>query len=153
MGKVDKKGRSMSEHGTYVTRSLVSSEAWRAMSTKAQILYVNLRHEWKGAQYNNNGNIKLSYRQAAYRMGIGVNAAMRAFHELQAKGFIAVTRLGALGVEGQARGPSYELMDVGLPNERPKRQYLKWQPGKDFKIVRHKANNPSGHRGEVIPRN
>ena len=80
----------------------------------------------------------MSYRQAAARLGVSVNTAMAAFHELQSKGFIIVTRLGALGVEGEARGPTYELTDIGLPNELAKRSYLQWPKHGDFKVVRHK---------------
>lgn len=47
-------------------------------------------------------------------MGIGINAAMTGYRELQAKGFIAVTRPGTLGIEDEARGPSYELTEVPL---------------------------------------
>ena len=63
---------------------------------------------------------------------------MRAFHELQAKGFIVVTELGALGVEGEARGPKFELTDIGLPNKQPRNLFCKWSPGKDFEVARHR---------------
>ena len=147
MSKFDKNGRSKHDHGTYIQRELISSDAWRAMSPKSQVLYIWLRLEWKGARMNNNGKIKLSYRQAAKLIGIGVNTAMQAFHELQAKGFIVVTQLGALGVEGEARGPSYELTDIGMPNARPQHLYRQWRSGHDFEVVRHHANNPFGYRG------
>ncbi|UYV38073.1 hypothetical protein N4R57_02940 [Rhodobacteraceae bacterium D3-12] len=151
MAKVNKKGRNKYEHGTFIPRSLISTEAWATMSPKAQMLYIWLRLEWKGSRANNNGKIKLSCRQASKCLGIGVNATMRAFHELQAKGFIVVTQLGALGVEGEARGPSYELTDIGMPNQSPRKLYLKWRSGKDFEVKRHHANNPSGKRGKQNP--
>jgi hypothetical protein len=151
MGKFDRKGRNKYEHGTFVTRRLLSDDAWRAMSPKAMMLYLSLRLEWKGKHANNNGKIKLSYRQAAELLDIGVNAAMRGFHELQDKGFIVVTKLGALGVEGQARGPSYELTDIGMPNQIPRHLYRKWRPGNDFEVIRHQVNNPHGRRGNQDP--
>ena len=137
MACLNRKGNAKYEHGTFVQRRVMMSLAWRAMPPKAQMLYIWLRLEWKGARFNNNGFIRLSYRQAAARLGIGVNAAMGAFHELQAKGFIIVTRLGALGVEGEARGPTYELTDIGLPQKTPKHLYREWKPGSDFEIKRH----------------
>jgi DNA-binding transcriptional MocR family regulator len=140
MGKRDHRGNRTKEHGTFVRRELMSSPAWRAMSPKAQVLYIWLRLEFKGANFNNNGKIRLSYRQAAQRIGITVNTAMQAFHELQSKGFIVVTRLGALGVEGEARGPTYELTDIGLPNKSARLLYRAWKPGKDFKVVRHQKH-------------
>lgn len=143
MTKLDHRGRSKADHGTFVRRRLLSSDAWRALSPKAQMIFIWLRLEWKGDKYSNNGNIRLSYRQAARCLGISVNAAMRGFHELQAKGFVVVTRLGALGVEGEARGPTYELTDIKMPNAAPRNLYLKWRPGKDFEVVRHKSSASS----------
>jgi len=138
VSRKDKKGRSIHEHGTYIQRSLLSSEAWRALPPKAQMTYIWLRLEWKGPQFNNNGKIRLSYRQAAQRVGISTNAAMGGFHELQAKDFIIVTKLGAPGVEGEARGPTYELTDIGLPGKQPKRLFLKWNQDQECEVVRHR---------------
>jgi len=125
--------------------------AWRALSPKAQILYIWLKLEWKGARFNNNGKIRFSYRQACNRIGISINTVGSAFHELQAKGFIAVKVLGALGVEGEARGPSYELTELATPGtEKPigRLLYKRWRPGQDFEVVKHNINNPTGQNGK-----
>ena len=144
MTKKDHRGRTKADHGTYVPRRLLSSDAWAAMSPKAQMIYIWLRLERKGAKFNNNGKIRFSYRQAARCLGVGVNAAMHGFHELQAKGFIVITQLGALGIEGEARGPTYELTDIGMPNTSPNNLYLKWRPENDFEITCHHSNAPHG---------
>ncbi|NDW54617.1 hypothetical protein [Aliiroseovarius sp. PrR006] len=47
--------------------------------------------------------------------------------------------------ETEARGPSYELTDIGMPNTPPSNPYLKWRPGNDFEITRHHS---SAHSGE-----
>lgn len=137
MGSRKKDGTSKYGHGTFLQRRMLETPAWRALSPKAQMLHIWLRLEWKGPKYNNNGKIRLSCRQAAARIGIGVNTAMGAFHELQAKGFITITKLGALGVEGEARGPTYELTDVALPFADPRMLFLHWKEGEDFEVVRH----------------
>jgi len=144
------KNKSMGDHGTFLRRPLMERPAWRAVSPKAQILYIWLRLEWKGAKYNNNGKIQLSCRQAAQRIGITINTANSAFHELQAKGFIVVTELGALGMEGEARGPSYELTELTMPRSNRtngRKLYRNWAPGRDFPVVRHSTNNPTGKNG------
>lgn len=146
MASTDRKGRTAHEHGTFIQRRLLLTPAWRALSPKAQMIYIWLRLEWKGAKYNNNGSIRLSYRQAADRVGIGVNTAMKGFQELQAKGFIVVTRKGALGLEGHARGPTYELTEISTPIRSAKLLYSSWTPGNDFPVVRHQVNNPGGSR-------
>lgn len=128
--------------------------AWKALSPKAQALYPWLKFEWHGPKSNNNGKIQFSCRQASEALGIGTNAAMYALRELQEKGFIVVTRLGALGVEGEARGPSYELTEIPLPgSERHdgRRLYKNWQEGHDFPVAQHPANNPSGRNGRESP--
>ncbi|WP_417495616.1 hypothetical protein [Maricaulis sp.] len=151
--KHDHTGRTKDrgDHGTYVRRPFMERPAWRALSPKAQMLYIWLRLEWKGPDFSNNGKIRLSCRQAAERIGIGVNAAAGAFHELQAKGFIVVTVLGALGVEGEARGPAYELTELNLQHSERKvgrKLYRDWAPGRDFPIIRHNVNNPGGKNGQ-----
>ena len=133
---------------------MLQTPAWRALSPKAQALYLWVKLEWHGPRFSNNGKLQFSCRQAAQAMGIGVNAAMLAFRELQAKGFIVVTRLGALGVEGEARGPSYELTEVPLSGSNEKtgrRLYESWSEGNDFEVIRHQANNPSGRNGRNLP--
>lgn len=151
MAKHDKTGRSSKvEHGIFLTRRMLQTPAWRALSTKAQALYLWVKLEWHGPRFSNNGKLQFSCRQAAQAMGIGVNAAMIGFRELQAKGFIVVTRPGALGIEGEARGPSYELTEVALSGSNSKtgrRLYEQWSEGNDFEIVKHQVNNPSGRNG------
>ena len=139
MGARNNNGSARNEHGTYVTRRLMENAAWRALDPKAQVLHIWLHLEWKGPKFNNNGKIRLSYRQAAAKIGIGINAVMGAFHQLQAKGFILITKRGSLGVEGEARGPTYELTDIGLPNQTPKLLFLKWKEGHDFEVIRHNS--------------
>ena len=83
-------------------------------------------------------------------MGISVNTASKAFHSLQAKGFIVITKYGALGVEGEARGPSYELTEISLPHENaPRKLFRQWRKGNDFEFKLHNANNPNGLNGKT----
>ena len=89
--------------------------AWRALSPTAQAIYPWLKFEWKGAEANNNGKIRLSARQAAKCVGgISPATAARALQELQAKGFIVVTEPARLGIEGAACSPAYELTELKM---------------------------------------
>ena len=151
----DKTGRSNHvEQWTKLVRPMMATPAWKVLSPKAQALYPWLKFEWHGPRFNNNGRIQFSCRQAKDAMGIGVNSAMHAFRELQEKGFIVVTRLGALGVEGAARGPSYELTEIPLPGcAKPhgRRLYKGWRAGNDYPVAQHPANNPNGRNGRISP--
>ncbi|MCB6178103.1 helix-turn-helix domain-containing protein [Rhodobacter sp. Har01] len=135
-------------------RATMQSPAWAALSSSAQALYPFIKLEWRGPKSNNNGRIRFSYRQAAEALGIMPNTAMRAFHDLQAKGFLVVTELGALGSDGDARGPCYEVTELNMP-ERPKGSgralYHQWQEGRDFPVLKHHKNNPTGRNGRRIP--
>jgi hypothetical protein len=151
--KNDRTGRSQGEgHWTKMDRKLMETPAWRALSTTAQALYPWLRFEWRGGDYGNNGLIRLSTRQAAKAMGVGINAAASAFHSLQEKGFIAVTEPGALGLDGVAKGPAFEITEIALPKAREgRRLYQTWAVGRDFPIHQTKTNNPEGRNGKQNP--
>ena len=74
--------------------------------------------EWKGPKANNNGKISLSVRQAAECMGVSNDTAAKAFHELQAKGFIVVIQPASLGVYGKGKCPEYEITEIARPPNR-----------------------------------
>lgn len=146
----NKKGRDphAGEHGTYLHRALVESDAFRALTPIARLVFIQLMLEWKGSKFSNNGKLRLSTRQAAVKVGCDKGTVSAAFHDLQKKGFIIVTSLGALGVRGVARGPTYEITQWPLPGEKmAKKLYKQWTPSQEFEVKRHSVNNPSGKRG------
>lgn len=148
MGR-DKNNERRGEHFARLTRALMETKAWRALSPTAQALYPWLLLEWRGKDANNNGKICLSVRQAAAKMGVSKETASRAFHDLQAKGFIVVRSMARLGFEGEARSTQFELTDVpapGVGGHGRRRLYLQWRSGSDFEVRRAQANNPTGRR-------
>ena len=153
MGR-DRKVEQRSEHFTKMVRTMMETPAWRALSPSAQALYLWLKLEWRGPNANNNGKIRLSVRQAAERMGVGINTAARAFHDLQAKGFLVVVRAARLGVGGEAKSPEYELTELPLPqSDRPdgRKLFREWQPGADYPVHKATTHNPSGANGKTKP--
>lgn len=154
-GKANKTGRNApSEHFTKMVRVVLQTPAWPALSATAQALYPFVKLEWRGPSANNNGRIQFSYRQATKAIGVSVNTAMRGFHELQAKGFLVATEMGTLGLDGDARSPSYEVTELEMPG-RPKGSgrdlFRQWREGKDFPVPKHPKNNPAGKNGRKIP--
>lgn len=153
--KANRTGRNApSEHYTKMFRTVMQTPAWAALSSTAKALYPFVKLEWHGPNYNNNGQIRFSYRQAAKALGIEPNTAMRAFHDLLAKGFLVITEYGMLGSDGDARGPSYEITEIEMPG-KPKGSgrdlFRQWQEGKDFPFPRHHKNNPTGRNGRKSP--
>ncbi|KZX94486.1 MULTISPECIES: helix-turn-helix domain-containing protein [unclassified Sulfitobacter] len=146
MGR-DRKNERRAEHFTAMTRNMMETPAWRALSPCAQALYPWLRLEWRGAKANNNGKLRLSVRQAAERMGVNVKTAARAFHDLQAKGFVVVVEPARLGLGGEAKSPAFELTEISLPHSdrsAGRRLYVDWKPGADFNVQKGAVHNPRG---------
>ncbi|UOM34866.1 helix-turn-helix domain-containing protein [Acuticoccus sp. I52.16.1] len=133
-----------------MVRTMMEEPAWRALSTTAQALYPWLKLEWRGKDYNNNGKIRLSTRQAAERLGVTQQTARLAFHDLQAKGFVIVTEHARLGVEGVACSPAFELTELKMPaseKQDGRKLYRDWREGRDYPVHVTNANNPQGRNG------
>lgn len=130
----------------------LETPAWRSMTCTAQALYPWLLLEFKGARANNNGKIALSVRQAADRLGVGINTAARAFHELQAKGFIVVRQGAELGVKGQATCPAFEITELAMPGEvTGRRLFRDWKEGADYPVQKAAVHNPHGSKKKQNP--
>lgn len=147
MGR-DRKNEQQPEHWTQMIRNTMEMPAWRALSTTAQALYPWLKLEWKGTRFNNNGKISLPVREAGERLGCNMKTAARAFHDLQAKGFIVLTSHGRMGVEGKGAPPTYEITELAMPGEPSgQKVYKRWQEGQDFPVSAHAPVNPKGNNG------
>ena len=145
MSRVGKR-RYGSPRGKYAPIMLyvVDTEAWRSLGTASHSLFTLLCLEWNGPNYNNNGKIILSVRQAAERMGVSRDTAAKAFRELQAKGFIVVRKGGSLGVTGHGKCPEYEITSIDMPHQDKSNLFLDWTPGNDFDVFVHPIKNPNG---------
>lgn len=129
-----------------LTLSVLDTPAWRALSSSAQALYPWLILEFKGSRFNNNGRIRLSVRQAAWKMGTSKDTAARAFIDLQLKGFIKVRKGASLGVFGMGKSPEYEIAAIPMPENgnKPNNYFRNWAPGNDFSVFKHPVKNGNG---------
>ena len=87
-------------------------------------------------------------------MGVGLNTAARAFHDLQAKGFLVVTEHAHLGMGGEGKSPAYELTEIKLQHSDQntgRKLYQDWCEGRDYPVHKSLANNPSGRNGKIKP--
>ena len=81
-------------------------------------------------------------RQAAERMGVSNDTAAKAFHELQAKGFIVVIQPASLGVYGKGKCLEYEITEIARPPIRDGRCLFRdWKPDCDFPITKANDSN------------
>lgn len=84
-------GRNDTERFMPITYSMARSLAWRSLSGPAVKVYVELRSRFNGG---NNGDLSLSLDEAARLLNVGKATAKRAFDELEAKGFVVMTKRG-----------------------------------------------------------
>ena len=147
--KTDKTGRSVSgDKFAKLFLKTMQCPAWRALSPYAQCLYPWLVLEWKGPNANNNGSISLPVREAAKKMGCNRETARKAFLDLQAKGFLVVTRCAALGTVGEATRHLYEITELGTGAKPiPRKKFRGWKSGHDFPVIKAATNNPRGIGG------
>lgn len=144
MGR-DKRNEERAEHWTKMARTMMQTDAWRALPLHAQALYPWLKLEWHGPKSNNNGKICLSVRQAALCMECNPKTAGRAFHHFEGKGFIVQTEAACLGVKGEGNAPAYEITELSLPRSHTGRcHYKDWRHGHDFPVKTAHLNNPEG---------
>jgi DNA-binding transcriptional MocR family regulator len=151
-GKPNQTGRDdVQEHWTKMLRGMMQTPAWRSLPPVAQALYPWLKLEWRGPKANNNGRIRFSVSQAAEAVGVNRKTVAKAFHALQARGFIVMTEPARLGAGGAATSPAFEITELALPNsEKPagRKLYEDWRKGRDFPVYVAAAQNPRGINGK-----
>ena len=104
---------------------MLACPAYRSLSCPARCLLVELGRRYNG---HNNGNIPLSVREAANLLGTGKNQAMRAFRDLEDRGFIRPHIKGAFTLKAR-HATTWILAEFGYRGERPSKDFMKWKPG------------------------
>ena len=89
--KVNATGRNETEQFVPIPYTMARHPAWRSLGGAAVKVWVELRSRFNG---RNNGDLSLSLDEAARLLGIGKTTALRAFAELETKGFIKMTKRG-----------------------------------------------------------
>lgn len=97
---MSKRGKRSDRHGgkhfVQLPEWLLVSPAWRSLSVGARALYVEMKRRYRGS---NNGDLRLSHREAAALLGLHRNSIGKLFSELEDKGFLRM-------LEGHYLGPS-----------------------------------------------
>ena len=89
--KTNKTGRSQAERYMTFGYDIVQSAAWRRLGGPALKCLIELRSRYNG---RNNGLLSLGLTEAAREQGMSKSTAHAALKELEAKGFLRMTRLG-----------------------------------------------------------
>jgi hypothetical protein len=92
------------------------------------------------ALYNgrNNGDLFLSVREAARRVGIGKTLAAKCFHDLLDRGFLTIARPGAFNVKAASRrGDATAWLLTEFPpgdgDGVGSRDFMRWRPSETAK--------------------
>lgn len=92
MGKLYNNGRSKTRV-VILQYPLIESDAWRCLPPPACKIFIELRKRFNG---HNNGEISLSYREAAEVAGCSKSSAMRHMEALILLGFIDIHNKGMM---------------------------------------------------------
>lgn len=118
-------GRSKGD-GTHVRhyRWQLESPAWQHLSLTARCLEMVLKALFNGL---NNGEIFLSVREAARKLGVTPNTAQKAFRELEEKGFIRAKQKGSFSWK-TGKATSWILTEFDYNNMTATKDFMRWQP-------------------------
>ena len=130
-----------------VTKEVLDSRAWRAMSHGARCLYISLKRRYV-SNFKNYGKIYLPQRKAGKEIRSSTTQIARWFRELHYYGFIRQTQAGHLGVEGKGKAPHWRLTEVGYMKDNPTREFERWDGVSFSKHERETGNDRPGRTGQ-----
>jgi hypothetical protein len=105
---------------------MLDTEAWRALSLPARGAIIELLHIYNGV---NNGNLGMSVRRLAERLGCSKATASRVLIELEDVGFIDTVHLGSF-TRKQRRASEYRLtwLRCDLTGKLPSKRFMQYIP-------------------------
>jgi hypothetical protein len=125
-----------------LTRSVIDTPAWKALSFGARALYSESLKRFLNENTDNNGKIYRSTRSAMQDLGTRSNESIvRWYRELEHYGFIVKTAEGCLGVNGKGIAPHWRLTERPCNGETATRDYEHWD-GSLFEDLASKKRRP-----------
>jgi hypothetical protein len=109
-----------------VSKAILATPAWRAMSPGARLLWIELRG-WLRNDGSNNGKAYLACRDAAKAIGTkSKDSIVRWYAENEHYGFLRKTGEGFLGLDGRGIAARYRFTDLAHGTHPPTRDFEKW---------------------------
>lgn len=124
MTKPNRKGRNDGAKHVRMYWWLLDSAAYRHLSCYGRALLIEFIYRHTGA---NNGSIIMSVREAADRLGIVPNTALKALTELQDKGFIRLVKAGSFNLK-RRHATEWTLTMFAVGDTKPTKDFIKWKP-------------------------
>ncbi len=125
---------------------MMMTRAWTACDPVERALLIEVMARWVGPQ-SNNGEIPYSVREAAVALNVGKNAAARAFHGLEEKGFLVATTKGGFNWKGgrATRWLVPMCSDDRRLGAKPLRTFASWEPPVNEQATRTEKSKPRSH--------
>ncbi|MCZ6591643.1 MAG: hypothetical protein O7B98_10970 [Alphaproteobacteria bacterium] len=109
-----------------IYRWMFDCPAYRSLNVYERCLLVELGRRYNGT---NNGEISMSVREAANRLGCSINPAAKAFRGLEGRGFIRTHVKGAFNVK-QRHATTWILTEYEYAGKKPTKDFMKWSTEK-----------------------
>jgi hypothetical protein len=121
----DATGRSKKpDRYVIIFHRMLDCPAWRALSPASRSVYLQIARLYNGS---NNGRIAYGVRRAAEECIVHKDTASRAFHELEAKGFIERTRSASFGCKRTTAEWRLTWVNCDLTGAPDSRLCLQWR--------------------------
>jgi len=118
------KGRSVGDaRHVRLYHWLLKSEAYRSLDCTARALLVEFYSLYNGM---NNGELFLSVREAARRLGVAPNTAQKAIRQLEHKGFIRPNQRGSFHWKA-GHATSWILTEYEYAGKLATKDFMRWQ--------------------------
>lgn len=123
MGRKLRRGAKVNAH-VRLYGWMLDTPAYRSLGLPARALLVELYALYNGT---NNGQIYPGVRGAATRIGAGASVAVKAFHELEDRGFIRAAERGAFTRKNR-QATRWVLTEFEYSGQLASREFMRWAP-------------------------
>ena len=124
MAKANRKGRNDDAKHVRMYWWLLDSAAYRHLSCYGRALLIEFIYRHTGG---NNGSVIMSVREAADRLGVALNTALKALAELQDKGFIRLAKAGSFNLK-RRHATEWTLTMFAVGDIKPTKDFMNWKP-------------------------
>lgn len=124
MAKPNRKGRNEGAKHVRMYWWMLDSTAYRHLSCYGRALLIEFIYRHNG---ENNGSVVMSVREAADRMGVAFNTALKALAELQDKGFIRLVKAGSFNLK-RRHATEWALTMFAVSDTKPTKDFMQWKP-------------------------
>lgn len=139
--RVDATGRSVGgPRFLKLEHWMLKTPAWRSLPPTSRALYVEIAQRYNGV---NNGEISMAVREAASLIHAAKETVSKAFHELEAKGFLQRNVCGSFNWKLR-HASTWILTEHSYLEKAASKEFARWSPEKSEAGPRTGTKRPKG---------